>query len=84
MKIPVLPISWADAQPLLAALGGRWPRRSVARRPADHLPPRPRPGQVRLKLEFDWARPAYDVIAVLQGPSAPTSGSSGATTTTPG
>jgi N-acetylated-alpha-linked acidic dipeptidase len=30
--------------------------RGVARRPADHLPPRARPGRVRLQLAFDWKR----------------------------
>lgn len=30
LKIPTLPISWGDAQPLLAALGGRWHRRTGA------------------------------------------------------
>ena len=43
-KIPVLPISYADALPLLQ--GARRPGRAgrVARRAADHVSPRPRPG----------------------------------------
>ena len=38
LKIPVLPISYHDAQPLLAALG--WPRCAgqLAGQPADNLP----------------------------------------------
>ena len=36
-KIPVLPISYGDAQPLLDALGGPVAPRRVARRAADHL-----------------------------------------------
>ena len=34
LKIPVLPISYAAAQPLLAALGGRVAPAGLARRPA--------------------------------------------------
>jgi len=40
--IPVLPISYADALPLLSALQGRWLRRRGAAL-SDHLPRRPRP-----------------------------------------
>ena len=36
-KIPVLPISYADAEPLLAALGGRRGAAFVARRPCSHI-----------------------------------------------
>jgi N-acetylated-alpha-linked acidic dipeptidase len=71
-KIPVLPISYADALPLLRALGG-----PVA--PAEwrgalpvtyHLGPGP--AVVRLKLAFDWKlAPAYDVIARLKGGERP-------------
>src|SRR5881398_3638629 len=55
-KIPVLPISYGDAQPLLAALRGRVAP-AEARRPRHHLPPRSRArprasaGQVRLESE---------------------------------
>ena len=44
-KIPVLPISYGDAQPLLAALKGRWRRRPGAARcpsPTTSVPARPR------------------------------------------
>ncbi|MDT4898237.1 MAG: hypothetical protein QOH25_3314 [Acidobacteriota bacterium] len=71
-KIPVMPISYADAMPLLHALGG-----TVA--PEDwrgalaltyHLGPGP--AIVHLKLEFDWKTvPAYDVIAKLRGSERP-------------
>ena len=44
-KIPVLPISYADAQPLLAALKGRSRSRRLARFPAHDLPRRPGPGE---------------------------------------
>lgn len=72
LKIPVLPISYADAKPLLESLQG-----PVA--PADWRGALPftyhiGPGstKVHLKLEFDWQiRPAYDVIAKLTGSEFP-------------
>ncbi len=72
MKIPVLPISWGDALPLLKALGG-----PVA--PTDwrgalpvtyHIGPGP--AVLHMKLAFDWKLvPAYDVIARLTGTVRP-------------
>jgi N-acetylated-alpha-linked acidic dipeptidase len=72
LKIPVMPISYADAQPLLAALGGQ-----VA--PSDwrgalpityHVGPGP--ATVRLSIESDWSlKPAYNVIAKIAGASSP-------------
>ncbi|MEO8503657.1 MAG: transferrin receptor-like dimerization domain-containing protein [Acidobacteriota bacterium] len=70
--IPVLPISYGDALPLLAALGGpvapeSW-RGSLAT--TYHLGPGP--ARVHLKLQFDWSlKPARDVIAVLKGSEYP-------------
>ena len=71
-KIPVLPISYGDAQPLLAALGGPGGAGGVARRTADHLPPRPRAGAgAPASVEFDWSlKPLYDVIAKIPGTTA--------------
>jgi len=71
-KIPVLPISWADARPLLEALSG--PVAPEAWRGAlpitYHLGPGP--AKVHLQLAFDWKRvPARDVIAVLKGAEEP-------------
>lgn len=68
LKIPVLPISYHDAQPLLESLSG-----PVA--PEDWRGALPftyhiGPGKtaVRLKLEFDWKLvPAYNVIAKIKG-----------------
>lgn len=68
MKIPVLPIAWGDALPLLKALGG-----PVAPPPfrgglpiTYHLGPGP--AVVHLQLAFDWKlAPAYDVVAKLPG-----------------
>jgi N-acetylated-alpha-linked acidic dipeptidase len=67
-RIPVLPISYGDAQPLLRALAG--PLAPESWRGAlpltYHLGPGP--AAVHLKLEFNWDRvPARDVIAKLRG-----------------
>jgi len=71
-KIPVLPISYGDAQPLLAALSG-----PVA--PAEwrgalpityHVGPGP--AKVHLKAVFDWKTVAlHDVIARIEGSAWP-------------
>jgi N-acetylated-alpha-linked acidic dipeptidase len=71
-KIPVLPISYADALPLLRALGG--PVAPPAWRGSApvtyHIGPGP--ARVRLKLEFDWSlHPARNVIATLRGSELP-------------
>jgi N-acetylated-alpha-linked acidic dipeptidase len=71
-KIPVLPISYADAQPLLAALRG-----PVVPEPWRGALPityhfGPGPTRVHLKLAFNWNRvPIYDVIARMQGSTYP-------------
>jgi len=67
-KIPVLPISYADATPLLEALGG--PIAPAVFRGAlpltYHLGPGP--ATVHLEVRSDWKlTPAYDVIARLPG-----------------
>ena len=71
-RIPVLPISYGDAQPLLAALDG-----AVA--PIDWrggLPITyrigPGPARVHLKLAFDWSlKRVHNVIARLPGATYP-------------
>jgi len=71
-KIPVLPISYADALPLLRALDG--PVAPVNWRGALPITYHLGPGKttVHLKLEFDYKTvPAYDVIARLQGSERP-------------
>jgi N-acetylated-alpha-linked acidic dipeptidase len=71
-RIPVLPISYGDAQPLLAALGG--PMAPEGWRGALPIPYRlgPGPARVRLRVRFDWSlAPVHDVIAVLPGATAP-------------
>jgi len=69
-KIPVLPISYGDAQPLLAALGGP----TVPGNWRGGLPITYRfgPGaaRVHLKVKSDWSlKTLYDVIAKLPGTS---------------
>jgi N-acetylated-alpha-linked acidic dipeptidase len=72
LKIPVLPISYADAQPLLAALGGQvappaW-RGSLPI--TYHVGPGP--ARVRLNLQFDWKLvDCHNVIAKWQGSTHP-------------
>jgi N-acetylated-alpha-linked acidic dipeptidase len=71
-KIPVLPISYGDARPLLEALGGPVaPEQWRGALPLTyHLGPGP--ATVRLKLAFDFSqKPIYDVIATLTGSERP-------------
>src|SRR5579863_4865403 len=71
-KIPVLPISYADAQPLLAALEG--PVVPASWRGALPLTYRmgPGPAKVHLKLAFNWdLKPVYNVIATMRGAEEP-------------
>jgi N-acetylated-alpha-linked acidic dipeptidase len=71
-KIPVLPISYGDAQPLLAALAG--PMAPDEWRGTLPIPYHvgPGPAQVHLKLAFNWdIKPVYDVIAKIPGNVAP-------------
>jgi N-acetylated-alpha-linked acidic dipeptidase len=72
LKIPALPISYEDAQPLLAALGG--PVAPVNFRGAlpitYHIGPGP--ARVHLMVKSDWSlKPLYDVIATLPGSEYP-------------
>ncbi|HET7370465.1 MAG TPA: transferrin receptor-like dimerization domain-containing protein [Gammaproteobacteria bacterium] len=71
-KIPVLPIAYADALPLLRALGGD----AVPGDWQGALPMTyhfgPGPAKVHLKLAFNWEQvPAYDVIAKIPGSEYP-------------
>jgi N-acetylated-alpha-linked acidic dipeptidase len=72
LKIPVLPISYAAAEPLLAALGGRMaPAGWRGGLPlAYHVGPGP--AKVHLKVLSDWnQKTLYDVIATLHGAQEP-------------
>jgi N-acetylated-alpha-linked acidic dipeptidase len=72
LKIPVLPISYGDAQPLLAALAG-----PVAPGPWRGALPityhmGPGPARVHLAIHSDWGRKTlYDVIAKIPGAESP-------------
>jgi N-acetylated-alpha-linked acidic dipeptidase len=71
-KIPVLPISYGDAQPLLAALSGP----VVPNEWRGNLPLTYHAGpstlKVHLKMKSNWDRkPIYDVIAKIPGSSNP-------------
>ncbi len=71
-KIPVMPISYADAQPLLAALQGQVapPLWRGGLPITYHVGPGP--AKVHLKLKFNWdIKPLYDVIARIPGASSP-------------
>jgi N-acetylated-alpha-linked acidic dipeptidase len=71
-KIPVLPISYGDAQPLLAALGG--PMAPEAWRGALPIPYHlgAGPAKVHLKVAFNWdTKPLYNVIAKIPGSTFP-------------
>ena len=71
-KIPVMPISYGDAQPLLAALAG--PMAPEEWRGSLPIPYHvgPGPAKVHLKVAFNWdIKPVYDVIAKIPGSEAP-------------
>jgi N-acetylated-alpha-linked acidic dipeptidase len=72
MKIPVLPIGYGDAKPLLAAIKGA----TVPAEWRGGLPLTyhfgPGPAKVHLKLAFNWdQKPVLDVIATMKGSDEP-------------
>lgn len=72
IKIPVIPISYSDAQPLLEALGGPVaPRNWRGNLPITyHIGPSK--SIVKLKLEFDWKLvDCHNVIAKMKGSELP-------------
>jgi N-acetylated-alpha-linked acidic dipeptidase len=71
-KIPVLPISYADARPLLAALRGRVapPEWRGGLPLTYHIGPGP--AKVHLKVKSNWdLKTLYDVIATIPGTTEP-------------
>jgi N-acetylated-alpha-linked acidic dipeptidase len=71
-RIPVLPISYGDAQPLLAALGG--PMAPEEWRGGLPLPYHvgPGPTKVHLKVAFNWdIKPVHDVVGRIPGSEWP-------------
>jgi N-acetylated-alpha-linked acidic dipeptidase len=72
LKIPVLPISYADAEPLLLALGGRVAQPSWRGGLPLTYHVGPGPAQVHMKVLSDWGqKPIYDVIAKIKGSAEP-------------
>ncbi|MBI2401775.1 MAG: M28 family peptidase, partial [Gemmatimonadetes bacterium] len=72
MKIPVLPLSYGDALPLLKAIAGPVaPDEWKGSLPTTyHVGPGP--AKVRVALRFDWqVRPLYNVIARIPGATYP-------------
>ncbi|HEY6578126.1 MAG TPA: M28 family peptidase, partial [Rhizomicrobium sp.] len=72
LKIPALPISYADGQMLLASIGGQVAPASW--RGALPITYRVGPGgeMVHLVVKSDWSlKPIYDVIATLKGSTLP-------------
>lgn len=72
LKIPVLPISYKDAAPLLKDMAGPVaPRAWVGGLPFTyHIGPSK--SKVHLKLSFDWKlRPAQNVVATIKGSEFP-------------
>jgi len=72
VKIPVLPISYGDAQPLLASITGPTaPKAWVGGLPLTYRIG-PGPGRVHLKVFANWdLKPIYDVIAKIPGSQFP-------------
>lgn len=71
-KIPVQPISYGDALPILRCLGGK----AVPEAWQGGLPIAyhfgPGPARVHMKLKFDWSiRPIVNVIGILRGSQEP-------------
>ena len=72
MKIPVLPISYEDALPLLQSLGGPVVPASWKGGLPITYHVGPSKEKVHLKLEFNWdIKPLYNVIAKLTGSEFP-------------
>jgi N-acetylated-alpha-linked acidic dipeptidase len=67
-KIPVLPISYGDAKPLLEQIGGPLVPESWRGALPITYHTGPGPAVAHLKVDFDWAtRPLFDVIAAIPG-----------------
>jgi N-acetylated-alpha-linked acidic dipeptidase len=72
MKIPVLPLSYSDAQPILQQLTG--PVVPQDWRGSLPITYHAGPGatRVHMKTDYDWtSKPLYDVIATIPGSGAP-------------
>jgi N-acetylated-alpha-linked acidic dipeptidase len=71
-KIPVLPISYADAQPLLTALTGRVAPDGWRGGLGITYHVGPGPAKVHLKVKSNWdIKPVYDIIGKIPGSAFP-------------
>jgi N-acetylated-alpha-linked acidic dipeptidase len=71
-RIPVLPISYGDAQPLLAALEGRMAPEDWRGALAIPYHVGPGPTKVHLRVAFNWdIKPVHDVVARIPGSEHP-------------
>ena len=71
-KIPVLPISYGDAKPLLGAIGGEVAPASWRGALPLTYKIGPGPARVHLVMKSNWdIKPVYDVIGRLQGSTQP-------------
>jgi N-acetylated-alpha-linked acidic dipeptidase len=72
MKVPVLPISYGDALPMLKAIRGPVAPESWRGALPITYHIGPGPTKVHLKLAFDWSiRPLYNVIVRIEGSAYP-------------
>ncbi len=72
MKIPVLPLSYADAQPILAQLTGPLVPQDWRGALAMTYHAGPGATKVHIKTDYDWtSKPLYDVIATIPGAESP-------------
>src|SRR5450631_1527068 len=71
-KIPVMPISYGDAEPMLAALAGPVPPAAWRGALPITYHVGPGPAKVHLKLKFNWdLKTLYDVIVRIPGSQFP-------------
>ena len=72
LKIPVLPLSYADAQPFLAALDGPVAPKGWRGALPITYHVGPGPAIAHLMVKSDWSlKPIYDVIAMIRGSDYP-------------
>jgi N-acetylated-alpha-linked acidic dipeptidase len=72
VKIPVLPLSYADAQPILEQLTGPVVPRDWRGALAFTYHAGPGAARVHMKTDYDWtSKPLYDVIATIPGSETP-------------
>ena len=72
LKIPTLPISYGDAQPILEALGGPPAPKGFRGDLPITYHAGPSTAKLHLVVKSDWSmKPIYDVIAVMKGSEAP-------------